>query len=934
MNTRLGFVFAVAAWAAYVPAADVARVYVSLPSSRVDTYLVSDQNEWRKEGTVIAASEDTCKRPVAFVKAGPFFYALDQYQDADLGYFSIARYDAKGLYRGKLVEKYAMAGLKADNMAVSPDGTFLYVSCFKGGVLLRVSTVTGEVVVFSRDGFSNSRGCFVGTDGTIYVANRGNGQANAYSSEGVKKGVSYSLGNASGVACDDVAGRVYVTNNGGKLLVFDQATGAKVAEASGTGNAMGLAFANGRLVIGNWGGEIWSYDPSANTLTKLFTGLGYIQHLHVEPIVSEWSWASTFSFDARGSTWYVAEDGGTRPTDASPRTTVWASSDRGASWTRHSEVVGLCRPSIYGGGTTPFLFGEAARAVSAEEQTFCGKLFGTAGWTDSFSSILPGTELVTGGGTVTAPALFGGQRVIFPLAVSGCQDVALFSTLKPGHHLFPDVVSSTTNTDVRAFFNGAEVRANKNAYKISDVPAVFEKADQTMMMFVPAELVRTEKGDRVPPEFVTMYTNWWSKNTPTYVGTIPFPGGAKPFSVVWDPGSACYWAVSTPVINRQDVMARDPATVRNVLALSASTNLLSWTVVKIVRAEGTPETVAFNRPCLAMDGDDLVLVYGQAGAYDPSVGTHVTPDGSLVCQRVANFRALKAAMHDVEPVSILQADFQHGNVLRYVQETETGTWMAGGVFAGDGQKYDGKALSGPVGLATGRRNVYVSCESAKSLFVFTKKGVFRARYAMPDGHKGDAVAVSADEKTAWVTDLASTPNAILKLDLETGVWTELVSSATDETMVEPRGLAVASDGSFYVASRSNGWIRRYAADGTTYTTVSTAVSVPIALALDEQNGFLYCGTRYGQVVKIALTDGYAMTELTEKGKVLGEGAFSIACHPDGLLYITDTFAGLVFTLDPDRVRQTPVPVLGGGLFWGRSALLDLSPVPGGVIFIR
>ena len=92
-------------------AGDVARVYVVRPSSGVTTYLVDDANAWRLEGTFFSRNDLRCKRPIALVRAGPFFYALDQYEDSQLGYFSISRYDAKGAYRGKLVEKCTLTSL-------------------------------------------------------------------------------------------------------------------------------------------------------------------------------------------------------------------------------------------------------------------------------------------------------------------------------------------------------------------------------------------------------------------------------------------------------------------------------------------------------------------------------------------------------------------------------------------------------------------------------------------------------------------------------------------------------------------------------------------------------------------------------------------------------------------------------------------------------
>ena len=245
-------------------AGDVARVYVVRPGSEVSTYVVDDANIWRLEGTSFSKDDLRCKRPIALVKSGPFFYALDQYADSQLGYFSIARYDAKGAYRGKLVEKCTLTSPKADNMTVSPDGAYLYVSCFSGGSLLRVSTADGSVTALTTDNIGNSRGCCVSTNGDIYVANRAKACVNVYSPDGTRSSVAYPLTNASGVLCDDVGGKVYVADNGsggGTARIYAKGDASTYTSLSGTGNAMAIAKVNGRIVFGNWAGQILSYDP-------------------------------------------------------------------------------------------------------------------------------------------------------------------------------------------------------------------------------------------------------------------------------------------------------------------------------------------------------------------------------------------------------------------------------------------------------------------------------------------------------------------------------------------------------------------------------------------------------------------------------------------------------------------------------------------------
>ena len=911
-------------------AGDVARVYVVRPGTGVSTYIVDDANNWRSEGTFFSKNDLRCKRPIALVKAGPFFYALDQYADSQLGYFSIARYDAKGAYRGKLVEKCMLTSPKADNMTVSPDGAYLYVSCFTGGSLLRVSTADGSVTALTSDNIGNSRGCCVSTNGDIYVANRGKTCVNIYSSDGTKSSVSYPLSNASGVLCDDEDGKVYVADNSTTTRIYEKGNASSYTAISGTGNAMAIAKVNGRIVFGNWAGQILSYDPGTGTLSTLFTGLGNIQHLHVETIGADAVAADAryVSFAAPSSgAWYAARDEGLGATSASEKVTVYRSTDKGATWSLHSTVEGLCHPAIYVGGGKTVLMGEAVRNASATAQTFVGKTLSDDGsaWNDTFEKTCVGTELVLSGGTVATPTMFGGVRPTVPLNVGTNRSVALLSTLMPDNRLYPDTVASKTNAHTATFLNNLSDGLRKSrSDRFGDAATSFALPGGGVATFLPAAQRRSATADRLVPEFVNMYTNWFASNDPTLAGFAKVPGGSKPLGVTWDSASACYWAVSTPATNESDMIVADATDRRNVLAVSVSTNLFDWTMVSVIRAEGTPETVAFARPCIAIDGDDLVVLYTAAGAFDSSASGTVTADGTLAFQRVQDFRSLKPSSFAREPTVYLQTDFNRHKVYRYVQDSATGEWHTDGLFAEDGIQY-------PVGLATANRRVYLTCE-LRGVLVFDRMGLLVRTYPVPTGHKMDAIAVSRGERTAWVTDIGGTTHGVLKLDLASGAWTELVIGTGDDADMQPRAIAVRSDGSFYLASRNKSWIRLYAADGATYSTIVSDINDPLSLALDKTEAVLYCGTLYGRVVKFDLANGNALTELTYPCTSADQHAFSIMPY-DGRLIVSDSHCG-VFSIDARTVNQIPTPVMGGGHMFGRGVLFDTESISGTTLLFR
>ena len=906
-------------------AGDVARVYVVRPASGVTTYLVDDANAWRLEGTFFSRNDLRCKRPIALVRAGPFFYALDQYEDSQLGYFSISRYDAKGAYRGKLVEKCTLTSPKADNMTVSPDGAYLYVSCFNGGSLLRVSTADGNVEVLTSDNIGNSRGCCVSANGDIYVANRAKGRVNVYSPDGTKSSVDYPLTNASGVLCDDEAGKVYVADNSATTRIYEKGNSGSYSAISGTGNAMAIAKVNGRIVFGNWAGQILSYDPGTGTLSTILTGLGNIQHFHVEAVGGHDVAADprTISFAAPASgAWYAARDEGLGATHAGEKVTVYRSADRGATWSLHSVVDGVCHPAIYVGGGKTVLMGEATRDASATTQTFVGKTLSDDGlsWNDSFQKSCAGTEIVLSGGMVAMPTMFGGVRPTVPINVGTNRSVALFSTLTPNNALYPDSVLSKTNAQTATYLAGVSA-SNFRTDRFGDSATAFALPGGGVATVLPVAQRRAASADRVLPEFVTVYTNWFAAVEPTLVGFARVPGGSKPLGMTWDASSSCYWAVSTPATNENDMIASDVTDVRNVLAVSVSTNLFDWTMVSTVRAEGTPETVAFAKPCIAIDGDDLVVLYTAAGAFDGSAAGAVTADGSLAFQRIRNFRSLKPSSIAREATVYLQTDFNRHKIYRYVQEPVTGEWHTDGMFVESGLQY-------PVGLAAANGRVYVTCETI-GVQVLKRTGQMVRTYPTPADHKVDAIVVSRSERTAWITDIGGTRHGVLKLDLASGTWTELV---VGDSNFQPRAIAVKPDGSFYLASRKASWIRHYAADGATYSTVVSDISDPVSLALDETGTVLYCGTLYGRVVKFDLANGNALAELTYPCASADQHAFSISpCN--GRLIVSDSYCG-VFSIDANAENQIPTPVMGGGHMFGRGLLFNLEHVSGTLMLVR
>lgn len=67
-----------------------------------------------------------------------------------------------------------------------------------------------------------------------------------------------------------------------------------------------------------------------------------------------------------------------------------------------------------------------------------------------------------------------------------------------------------------------------------------------------------------------------------FEGLNPFPGGAKKFTIRFDPQTKLYWTLANPAPADNPLSATDPAAVRNVLVLPSSPDLTTWRTEHIV----------------------------------------------------------------------------------------------------------------------------------------------------------------------------------------------------------------------------------------------------------------------------------------------------------------------------------------------------------------
>ena len=120
---------------------------------------------------------------------------------------------------------------------------------------------------------------------------------------------------------------------------------------------------------------------------------------------------------------------------------------------------------------------------------------------------------------------------------------------------------------------------------------------------------------------------------------VPFPGGAKKFSIRYDTRSKRYWSLSNPALPRHEGI--DAARARNVLALVSSPDLRTWTQHKILVEHPDVAMHGYQYPDWHFDGRDIVAVVRTAHD-DDAGGAHNNHDANyLTFHRIKNFRKAK-----------------------------------------------------------------------------------------------------------------------------------------------------------------------------------------------------------------------------------------------------------------------------------------------------
>ena len=124
-------------------------------------------------------------------------------------------------------------------------------------------------------------------------------------------------------------------------------------------------------------------------------------------------------------------------------------------------------------------------------------------------------------------------------------------------------------------------------------------------------------------------------------GVISFPGGAKKFTIRFDPRTKRYWSLASIVLDAY--RDGEPGGVRNTLALTTSSDLLNWEVRCILLHHPDVGRHGFQYVDWLFDGEDIIAACRTAFD-DGQGGAHSAHDANfLTFHRFANFRRLTMA---------------------------------------------------------------------------------------------------------------------------------------------------------------------------------------------------------------------------------------------------------------------------------------------------
>ncbi|HUL51086.1 MAG TPA: sialidase family protein [Candidatus Nitrosotalea sp.] len=319
------------------------------------------------------------------------------------------------------------------------------------------------------------------------------------------------------------------------------------------------------------------------------------------------------------------------PGTSNDRTAVFASEDRGRTWTRIADIQGQWWSSLFVHNGALYLMGTSGQ--------------------DGYAVIRRSTD---GGRTWTTPRN-GTSGLLLNDGRYHCAPVPVVVHNKRIWRAMEDVTNpGGRGTHFKAFVMSAPVDAdllNAGSWTCSNrVGADPDWLDDKFGGWLEGNVVVSPTGRildilrvdfRAGPEkaaIIDVSDDGTHATFDAKTGFVEFPGGCKKFTIRFDPRSRQYWSLANFVPARH--RNGNPERTRNTLALTSSSDLRTWTVRTVVLHHSDTERHGFQYADWQFDGDDIVAVVRTA--YDDGVGgAHSQHDANyLTFHRIRNFRDL------------------------------------------------------------------------------------------------------------------------------------------------------------------------------------------------------------------------------------------------------------------------------------------------------
>lgn len=371
-------------------------------------------------------------------------------------------------------------------------------------------------------------------------------------------------------------------------------------------------------------------------------------------------------------------------------TSLFRSSDKGATWSSLGNLPNMLRGSLFVSGSALYLIG-ANKDTSGNNTQIRKSLDNGATWTTPTGTTNGLFSSVGGPGTPTNPVVYGGR-------IWAGFTTSLFSA---------PVGSDLLN---QANWTRSDAPPWNNYFGVS-APLWFE--GQVMASSATGVVIMPKVRPETPPVNFTAkppyaaVINVTSPTTTTFdpaTGFVPLPGGEKKFGGSYDPVSGKFYVLSNPVLALYE-SGTVPELVRNTGAMLSSKDLTHWDVEKIFLYTSNVTQEGFQYFQFDYDGDDMVVAsrtaFNIGGTMDRGHDSNL-----LTVHKIQNFRS-------ATPDQLLVADTANNQVLRYeatqYQNAPLGSFTLGTSFSG-------AALDRPTDLAQAANgDVYVREQGGRIL---------------------------------------------------------------------------------------------------------------------------------------------------------------------------------------------------------------------------